>query len=1323
MGKSCTTNNNIAVDKTNLAYKAYEAKVINALDNLFGRASKARINHVKKLGKFSRPFMRKLLNDYNKHLALFNPEGIKDGKGGILFDFLMQNGMETQFEVDPVVKVDEMQAYLYDKTGQWINHGLLYGKYGLSFGAVYKHVNKVIEASKKITPFQRAWYPISIFPRADKFGYIGRLARKMKTLSDRQRQDTKGITKKYAEHRKWAQSFIENLIDSGKLTLNNGAMDGLNPRDGLFTIRGERIVLHKKVEGGYEVSIIRDAHGRDVRRKQENVEGEMEDVPLTIEKISKLEKIFLPAEELKSTSEDIKKALIQKYVDELTNDLAHGQVRNVKFKAIPTAYRAREKWKKNNKDGKIVVEILKKMGGIKYTEEDKKAGRIPEDKKVGDTRVQGEFAPDVYQTKTMTKGSDGISQARIITYVMVKQGIRAKDGTIMEHEELGEVYHAYILDVETPAEKKKFPVVDQGISQKALDSMRMDGYYKSDSHEYRGYKFGKSWIDMKKMRRQPNASAMESLPPQSKTGQGQEFRMGIIDFLKSQREIFWEIQNKIQKRDKEASKYLAVAYKKFMKVYIPKLKPEAEAEWDSLNARQRATDDYMKRFKRKADYVKWRAEEMAEEQWQEMLSIGNLEMFSWVDDEGNIHTPNSHFESKQSNYAPAMYRYGEMGRQIDLMIRNLTEKLKEAVEEKDIAALENAIDSMINIRNKHATQFKDRDGKEQVIADLKSVYTKHRKLFTDLSQRRKDADVMTDYIDKLFRGLHRNILLAEVVDVMVKMDSWAKDDQQRGLMDWTVNTAKKALNDPDYDATISIFGKEIDLSNRNIANHLNRIAKKFGYEGNWDEESAQRFTLTLNGLTTMRYLGVMPALGNRTQVVNNGIRWGFNNVWEAHKEWQNDDWQDVVAFTGVNNTVSMFNDVMLEGADAKWTDSGMITSPLIKLISGGLTQTVPTGNIYNFADLVRMGRSNFIAGISEGGKDAEIIKGISDKLVFIKSGKRWRGTAAEYVGEAGERIEDLRKAYWDLLMADESQDAETIEKRIKYLTDEISDGTLKRMVAWKLSWAFGQKEGSTAAALITFTSGELALRSQTVVTALKFAQKLGLLGESNMQEKVITLQDGTRKTVMVDSALYSAMAVRIARAAVYSTQFGMSQVFLGDGLGGLGRTLGQYKAYPIQQIIHDNDILSNWYDKGDRIGSIYRLYDAARVLTSNSFKLKLDPNARKPAIEDLNIDRESVAVLRLLSTRVMASFLASLTEFVPAISYPFRMTLGFGGMGMVRSAEQPLIGMVMRVLILAATLSADGGEDEELNDLFRLVLPPIVSWMLMFMLNLDDVFE
>ena len=391
------------------------------------------------------------------------------------------------------------------------------------------------------------------------------------------------------------------------------------------------------------------------------------------------------------------------------------------------------------------------------------------------------------------------------------------------------------------------------------------------------------------------------------------------------------------------------------------------------------------------------------------------------------------------------------------MIRDLSQQLDAAIDEGEIASLESALQSMMRIRDKHATQFKDKDGKEQVITDLKSVYTKERARFTDLANRRKDADVMTDYIDKLFRGLHRNILLAEVVDVMVKMDGWAKDDHQRGLMDWVVNTAKKSLNDPDYDATISLFGREVDLSNRNIANHFNKVARKFGYKGEWDEESAQRFTLTINGLTTMRYLGIMPALGNRTQVVNNGIRWGFNNVWEAHKEWQDDDWQDVVAFTGVNNTVSMFNDVMLEGADATWSDAGMVTSPLIKLISGGLTTKVPTCYLFNFADLVRIGRNNFIAGISEGDNQGKMIQGISDKLVYIKSGKRFRGTAAEYKGEAGERIEDLRKAYWDLIMGDETQEAEVIEKRIKYLTDEVSDGTLKRMVAWKLSWALGKK--------------------------------------------------------------------------------------------------------------------------------------------------------------------------------------------------------------------------------------------------------------------------
>ena len=451
----CTVSSNIAENKTNLAYNAYQAKVINALDNLFGRASQARIKQVQTLGKFSKVFMRKLKSDYAKHLGLFNPEGIKDGKGGLLFDFLMQNGMETEFEVDPVVKVDELQAYLYDKTGQLVNHSILYGKYGLSFGAVDKHIRRVIDASKKITPFQRAWYPISIFPRADRFGYISRLARKMKTLSDRQRQDTKDITKKYTAHRKAAKLFIENLIDTGKLNINNGAMDGLNPRDGLYTVNGERIILHKKVEGGYQVSIIRDKEGRNIVEKDENGA----DIPLNQVPYSELEKVFLPQEELKSTTEDIKQALIQKYVDELVNDLSHGQTREVKFQTIPTGYKQREKWKRESQDGIIVTDILDAMAEKKYTKEDKKKGLIPEGQDVGDVKEEAEFAPDVYTQNVITKGADGVAQARTIRYVMVKQGIRDKTGKILEptKEEIartkGPSTWDIIYDSMTPIEK------------------------------------------------------------------------------------------------------------------------------------------------------------------------------------------------------------------------------------------------------------------------------------------------------------------------------------------------------------------------------------------------------------------------------------------------------------------------------------------------------------------------------------------------------------------------------------------------------------------------------------------------------------------------------------------------------------------------------------------------------------------------------------------------------------------------------------------------------------------------------------------------------
>ena len=235
-----------------------------------------------------------------------------------------------------------------------------------------------------------------------------------------------------------------------------------------------------------------------------------------------------------------------------------------------------------------------------------------------------------------------------------------------------------------------------------------------------------------------------------------------------------------------------------------------------------------------------------------------------------------------------------------------------------------------------------------------------------------------------------------------------------------------------------------------------------------------------------------------------------------------------------------------------------------------------------------------------------------------------------------------------------------------------------------------------------------------------------------MGERIVTTSDGQVIKYRPNARFFSPAAVRIARAAVYAQQFGMSQIFLGDGLGGLGRAIGQYKAYPIQQQIHDNDIFSNWWDKptgvwaggGNRLNSIERLVaEAANQIKKGAWDRTIGRRKKKSEITDVDVDREAIAVLRLLSTRIAASVMAALVEAAPAIMYPARLAIGYGGVGMMRSAEQPMIGMAVRVVILAATLSADGGDDEDFNDLFKLFLPPVISWFIMFLLNLDDVFE
>ena len=381
MGEFCTKDNKASKIRTGMEFKAYQAAVINALDLLLGRASNQRLRTVEetRAGILGKPFIKRLKNDISKHLTMYNPDGIDEGNGGILYDFLMENGMQSNFEADPLVRVEELRDYLHDKMGVPVDWTLFFSKYGISSSAVHKHIQRIIKAGEGFSPKARAFMPISVFTRADRFGYVGRLARRMKTLTDRTRQDSNPYVEDYGNHVEWLQNYIGNLIGEGVLTLNNGAMNGLRPRDGFYTVDGKEVVLHKETADGYVVSYVVDDVFQPIRD--------------TFNKLlpqSKLEKVIIPKHQLDASQDQINDALVEKYTSNFVNNLTHGQIRKIVWKTIPSDKTTN--WKKTDSDGKIIKrKILPKM-------------------------AKGEFAPDVYDAEVVIGG-----QKQKIKYIIIKQ--------------------------------------------------------------------------------------------------------------------------------------------------------------------------------------------------------------------------------------------------------------------------------------------------------------------------------------------------------------------------------------------------------------------------------------------------------------------------------------------------------------------------------------------------------------------------------------------------------------------------------------------------------------------------------------------------------------------------------------------------------------------------------------------------------------------------------------------------------------------------------------------------------------------------------------
>mgnify|MGYP003143277775 FL=1 len=881
---------------------------------------------------------------------------------------------------------------------------------------------------------------------------------------------------------------------------------------------------------------------------------------------------------------------------------------------------------------------------------------------------------------------------KVFKYVMIKQpeGMR------------GENYHVYITRMKNPdgsainyigvgRDGKAYIQRTNSMEELGLQDALKQGYYKAQLHENFGRIYNKKnqpipgsvrkeFSNFRYLDKQPSEYIMDITP-------GAEIEninyKSLWDQVMITRRIWRSVAEDIIKRARQERKQLDK--------WLGMLKSELEKQ----------------------------GIEGTEEILADMANLADIGSQVWIDRNGNVNTPNSTFLKKAINYGPVMFRDYTYRKFLDEVIDEINTNLEDPSRDYSVEEESKMRETLENLElyRKYLAGLVDREDTETMKAITlaqRSIYTKHRLEFTDYKRRRKDGEVHLEYLDKVYNTLERNDLTLDLVKQLYQITKFNKGKPYLGSqIDWIVNRAKISLGDPNYKAR---FGP-VDVSNTKAADMLNKAAKIVGMTTRWDAESAEKFMLKINGLISARFLGMWSALGNRTQLVNVGIALGFKNTLEGMRAWNDrasNFWQAVVDNTGVLNLISMFNDVMLSRGEVTWKQAGLISHPIIGVATGGITQTIPGPGMKDFLKVVKMGRENFIKHGER--RTDQLLKEIY---------KAPKGKEAAELG-------DLRQYYFDLMTLNkEGNSTEVIEAYLKGMLGDVKEAQFKKMVAWKLTWFFDEIGGKNLGKWFTFTGGETELRAITVVVALMVAGKLGILGDlTKMKTRQYTDAKGNIRSAQVPEALLSQEAVNIARRAVYSTQFGMNQAFLGEMFGGMGKVGMQYKSYMIQQILTDWNTFKNFTEGSRGTGdSIARLLNAQSDVLKRGYK-----SVRKKEvgtgieydITSAELDHDALAVIRLVSSRMLASIIAGMVEVVPMISYIARMGLGTRGLGPMRSMENPLVGVMVRTILWGMVMGFDWEDDEmpePIEDWMRFVLPPAISIIIQYLYNQKELIE
>jgi hypothetical protein len=1239
--KACVSVKNKMEESFNALQIAYELNINDALSNMIGVPNKKASNYK----------MHKILYDNMKN-------------------YFLKWGGATAYEADPWDMVGKWATYFSRLNLNPIYRGndtlpsrTLHGM-NKRFEKIRKKSDEIMaRPDQRMKNWERALMPPGLLMmKADRFGTVSKLIDAAQAITDKTVQSYQSYIERMKIQKEGFEGNFTELVGSGQVDLDN-PIDGIS---GLFDSDGENVTILKRIKTTKGTTKYRVSYDNQKDDDGRNIEKTIPESKLgyagKTNFFSNIGRKIFNSDKYQKFDDVLYESLVmEKYRDEFTNDIVHGQTRYF----IPTTTE-----NTSQRDNRIITYALERRKA-RTDFLNKKDPDAPPEFQNENIDMQGKYeTPDLSVAEFKSADPEiQLSPDGLVEYLMVKQET-PRNGA--------ETYKVYALRSKKDATSEWENVAHQADN---IDiHILKEGFYKAQKEHSYSYLQGKG--EVKYGRETKQYYIKEKIKNSKNDIKFQPHKAyGAFQYLENQPSDA-VLTKTIAGTGGITLWDLVAEYREQYRDLYEDVRKFGKAN-DKTSVRLRKTiSNEMKRKINPETKKQYTAGEIADWIDDNILKLGGIESAVYEGKYG-LSTSDSYFQKIGVNYGPVMFTRQALENMMDDAVENINKKLAGDLHPWARKRLEPARDGI----NKILEMLVSRGIGEQSrdIRDAAStVHTEHRSLWTSNLNRRKDGNVHAEYLEKTFRNLHRNSLVNQMVSTMYTL-SKTESMMPTDITDYMVNRVKLALGHIDTINKVPTLRGWQDVSQEEVAAWMNTWFPKSLRAGReFDEASAEKLMLIINGLFSGRFLGMGGAMGNRTQILNPIIHYGLDiwkkagNALNGGTETSQAKWKSVVDATGVLNLISMFNEIMLgSGEHLDGHDFGLYPfSDRVSKWIGGAAIPIPSQNMRNWFSLIRRGKDNFLKNGESSIdhlllnmlfreksklKKAEIsyLRELTETLKRLDTHQKWSAefNADNLSDELKTELLDKRDAYWGLLTIEEANNKrDLVEKRMRRLVGEISDHKFKKMVTWKLSWWFteGNKD------LFTFTEGEQQMRSETALMAIFHAQSLGLLGK-------VTTGDYN------DSMYKSPIAKKVARDAVYQMMFGMSPVWLGEAFSGMGRTVMQYKSYTLFQMIHDRNIAANFMD------SSYDTKDAfVRIFT---------------ALGENSTDIEAKAFVRLLMSRGVASTFGVMSSIAPIMWKIIGRSSG--ATKIIRSAENPVFALAARMVVWAVMLGMGFSEEDE----------------------------